>query len=476
MAPDHSSTPPQQLRGTKDTARPTTQANPLLPLLESIEEQLFTNGRVDRFTVDSCILDIDEVRSTLLNQILHHREFQALERSWRSLLDLVERVDFHEKNEVHILNASKEDLQEDHELHTDTEDASLYHLVYTQEYGTHGGRPYGLICCNHAFGPANEDMSLLRFCANIAARAHVPFIANACPSFFGGTSIREVPRLRDMESLFSSPSHQSWREFRSLDVARYVGLCLPGYLLRLPYGEAGTVINRFHFEEDSEGYHERFLWGPASILFASRAADSFARYRWCLNITGPSGGGMVNGLLHHFYETMSRLQPRCPLEIVVTDNRRHELSNLGFISLCYQQRDRTACFFSAPSVQAPKTGGRTLEERATAANHAIASQLPYLFIATRFAHYLKIIQRESLGGYTDPADIERGLNSWLRAYISNMDSPAMAVRARRPLREATVEVADDGEPGWYSCHIQLRPHVKHLGADVRLRLSGTIDK
>lgn len=468
-----STTPPQNDPQPAPADKISGDRTLVLELIESLLDQ----PKLDRFTIDSAILDIDALLHAQINAILHAPQFQALECTWRTLKTMVERMDFRENTQLRILNTRKEELLEDFEDSYPVTNSALYRRVYTEEFGSHGGRPYALICANFDFGPNSDDLLLLRECAAVAAMAHTPFIANADPEFFGDDSVRAIPRIADLHSLLSTPQYNAWHKLRQNPDTRNVALCLPRFLLRLPYGEAGTVVNRFHFEEEAEGYHERFLWGPASALFACRVADSFAKYRWCPNITGVDSGGQVHDLLHYHYPTMGTLQARIPTEVQITDSKEYALSNAGFIPLTYRRRDQTACFYSASSIYMPNPSSDAGTKDDSTIDDHIAKQLPYLFIVTRLAHYIKVLQREHLGSWIDGPDIERHLNSWIRQYVADVDTPNPLVRARRPLRKAEIRVMElEDEPGWLRCHIQVQPHFKYMGAAFSLSLVGKLEQ
>jgi len=224
-------------------------------------------------------------------------------------------------------------------------------------------------------------------------------------------------------------------------------------------------------------HHDRYLWGYASNAFVTRVADSFARYRWGPNVIGPRSGGAVDNLPLHQYEAMGELQTKCPTEISLTDRREYELAEEGFIGLVHRKDTDGACFFSANSVQRPRTFGNTKEGREAETNFRLGTQLPYMFLITRLAHYVKVLQREHLGDWKDPVTLQRELNDWIGRYVSDMEAPPPSVRAQRPLRQAEVTVSDvDGQPGWYRCIIKARPHFKYMGASFMLSLTGKLDK
>jgi type VI secretion system protein ImpC len=423
------------------------------------------------------IAEIDKRLTSQVNEVMHHQEVQKLESSWRALKFLVDRVDFRENIRVEMLNVSKEDLLKDFEDSPEVVKSGLYRLVYSNEYGVFGGKPYGLLLGNYDFGPGPQDIDLLRKCASVAAMAHAPFIANASPEMFGEQNFLNLPNLKDLKSLFEGPQYARWHSFRESEDARYVGLCMPRFLLRLPYGEKTIPVKAFNFNEDVVGQHDKYLWGHASTAFATRVADSFAKFRWSPNIIGPQSGGAVEMLPLHQYEAMGEIQTKVPTEVMLTERREYELSEEGVIGLVFRKDADNAAFFSANSAQKAKFFGSTPEGKAAETNYRLGTQLPYMFIMTRLAHYVKVLQREQIGSWKERSDLERELNQWMSQYIADMDDPAPAVRSRRPLRAARVMVEDvEGQPGWYRCSLQVRPHFKYMGASFTLSLVGKLDK
>ena len=433
--------------------------------------------RVDKALVDAMIAEVDQRLSSQVNEILHHPKVQALESAWRGLKFLIDRTDFRENIRVEMLNATKEDLLTDFEDAPETVKSGLYRLVYSNEYGVHGGKPYGLICGNFDFGPGPQDVALLQKCAAVAAMSHAPFIANSSPEFFGETSFLKLPALKDLKSLFEGPQYARWHSFRESEDARYVGLCMPRFLLRLPYGEKTIPVKSFNFNEEVIGQHESYLWGYASVALASRIADSFAKFRWCPNIIGPQAGGAVDSLPLHQYEAMGEVQTKIPTEVMLTERREYELSEEGFIGMVFRKDADNAAFFSANSVQKPKFFGNSPEGKQAETNYRLGTQLPYMFIMSRLSHYLKVLQREQIGSWKERPDLERELNQWIGQYVADMDDPAPSVRSKRPLRTARIKVEDvEGQPGWYRCNLAVRPHFKYMGASFTLSLVGKLDK
>jgi type VI secretion system protein ImpC len=433
--------------------------------------------RVDKAIVDSMIAEIDVRLSAQVNAILHNEQFQKLESAWRGMKFLIDRVDFRENIRIGMLNVSKEDLLADFEDSPEVPKSGLYKIVYSNEYGVFGGKPYGALIGNYEFDSGPQDIALLQKLAAVAAMSHAPFLGNSSPQMFGEQSYLTLPNLKDLQSLFEGPQYARWHAFRESEDSRYVGLCMPRFLLRLPFGEKTVPVKAFNFNEDVIGNHDRYLWGHSSIALATRLADSFAKYRWCPNIIGPQAGGSVENLPLHQYEAMGEIQTKIPTEIMLTERREYELSEQGFIGLTFRKDSNNACFFSANSVQKPKFFGNSPEGKAAETNYRLGTQLPYMFIMCRLSHYLKVLQREQIGSWKERNDLQRELNTWIGQYVADMDDPAPGVRSRRPLRKAQITVEDvEGQPGWYKCGLAVRPHFKYMGASFTLSLVGKLDK
>lgn len=433
--------------------------------------------KVDKPLIDSMIAEIDAKLSKQLDEILHDSKFQQLESAWKGLKYLVDRVDFRENIKVDLVSVNKRELLEDFEDAPELTKSGLYKTVYSNEYGVFGGKPYGLLCGNYDFGPGPQDIELLRKCAAIASVAHAPFISNAGAEFFGEESFLPVPNLKDLRSHFESPQYARWHSLRESEDARYVGLCMPRFLLRLPYGQETIPVKSFDYNETVVGEHDSYLWGYASTAMATRIADSFAQYRWAPNIIGPQSGGTVENLPLHQYEAMGDIQTKIPTEVMLTERREFELSEEGFIGLTFRKDADNACFFSANSIQKPKTFGNSEEGKIAETNYRLGTQLPYMFVMTRLAHYIKVLQREQIGSWKDRKELEVELNNWINQYVTNMANPGSSARSRYPLRAAKIEVSDvDGQPGWYQCKVSVQPHFKYMGASFSLSLVGKLDK
>jgi type VI secretion system protein ImpC len=464
-------------------------------LLDDLLRTAETSTKVDRQLVDDMIAEIDRRMSTQVSEILHHKEVQQLEAAWRGVKYLVDACDFNRGVVLELVSASKEDLKLDFEDAPDVTQSGLYKTVYRDSFGTLGGRPYGVICSTYHFGPGGEDMALLKNCAAVASMAHAPFLANAAPKLLGVESFADLPKVKDIAAVMESPQNARWDALRDTEEARFLGMCLPRFLLRGPYGEPINIpetsaeyvpaaqrgelptVRSFAYTEDVVDQHDSYLWGPASLALTARIAESFSRYGWGPNIVGPSGGGSIHNLPLHVYEQGGELKTKLPVEASLDDSSERTLSECGFIGLQFRKHSGDATFMSAHTPRRTPVYARTAEGQAMQRSAELSAQLPYLFVISRIAHYMKVLQREQIGSWKSRSDLERELNNWLRGYVSDMADPPPETRSRKPLRRAHVSVEElPGQTQWFRCALTIEPHFRLEGLDISLGLVGKLDR
>lgn len=426
--------------------------------LEVIESRSTTRDRLDRYlavtepggAVDALVAAIDGLVARQLDAILHHPSFQRLEAAWRGLWFVVSRTDFRENIVVLFVSCSKGDLGADFARHPELMSGGLYRLVYEEVFLAAGGQPYGAVIAGYDFGPGDEDVALLRRCAFVAACAHAPFLAAAAPRFFGVDRFGDLDPTGDLRARFEAPELAAFAAFRETDDARWIGLTLPRFLLR----EAHVAP----FRETVTGDDDR-LWGGAALAFATRLADSFARYRWCPNIVGPQGGGQVDDCT-----------PEARIDLLGDE----ALSARGFVPLAASAA-AAACFLSAFSVQRPRSFEDTEEGRAMQLNHWIGAQLPYLFVTSRITQLMKLAFRDLELGRLPPREAEREINDWIGQHVADRMVLPPGVRRRQVLRKARILVSEV-TPEWSKFDLLMRPLFKHQGAFFTLSVVGKLDQ
>lgn len=445
--------------------------------ISNILESGSNNEPINKLLVDRMIAELDSKLSKQMDEVLHSSRFKELESSWRSLKLLVDRTDFKENIKIHVLHATKSELLDDFEYSPEISQSGFYKHVYASGYGQFGGEPIASIIGSYEFNQSSADMKLLQYVSSVGAMAHAPFLSSVSPSFFGLNSFTELSAIKELKAVFEGPAYVKWRSLRETEDARYIGLTAPRFLLRLPYDRNENPVKSFDYQEDVNADHEHYLWGNTAYLLASNITDSFAKYRWCPNIIGPQSGGSVNDLPVHIFDSLGQLQSKIPTEVLITDRREYELAEEGFITLTMRKGSDNAAFFSANSIQKCKVFPPTREGKIAETNYKLGTQLPYMFIVNRLAHYIKVLQREQLGAWKERQDLQRELNQWIRQFVADQENPPSEVRSRRPLRGASITVSDvDGDPGWYQVSMSVRPHFKYMGASFELSLVGRLDK
>jgi type VI secretion system protein ImpC len=456
-------------RLARDPAAKERGKNLVKEFVAQVLEGAMTVSKDAEAMINARIAQIDHLVSIQLNEVLHHADFQKLEGSWRGLKYLLDQSETSDKLKIKILNVNKKDLLRDLQRAPEFDQSALFKKVYEEEYGVFGGAPFSALIGDYEFGRGPEDMELLEKVSNVASAAHAPFLTAASPDMLNMDSFTTLDAPRDMAKIFDSTEYAKWKSFRASEDSRYVGLCLPHVLMRLPYGKNGIQVDGFSYEEAVDGTdHSKYLWGNAAYALGARLTDAFAKFGWCAAIRGVEGGGLVEGLPTHTFTTDDGdVALKCPTESPITDRREKELADLGFVPLVHCKGTDYAAFFSVQSGQKPKM----YDKEAANANARLSSQLPYILAISRFAHYLKAMMRDKIGSFMTRRDCEQFLNQWIMQYVVGNDDASASIKAQRPLREARIEVVDvAGKPGAYRAVAFLKPHFQLDELSVSLRL------
>ncbi|WP_374513301.1 type VI secretion system contractile sheath large subunit [Niveibacterium sp.] len=423
-------------------------------------------------SIESMIAELDRKLSEQINLIMHSEDFQKLEGAWRGLHYLVNNTETDEQLKIRVMNISKAELGKTLKRYKGTawDQSPLFKKVYEEEYGQFGGEPFGCLVGDYHFDQSAPDVEMLGEMAKVAASAHAPFIAGVSPTVMQMGSWQELANPRDLTKIFSTPEYAAWRSLRDSDDARYIGLAMPRFLARLPYGAKTSPVEAFNFEEDTGAAdHSKYTWANSAYAMAVNINRSFKEFGWCSRIRGIESGGAVEGLpVHSFPTDDGGVDMKCPTEIAISDRREAELAKCGFMPLIHRKNSDFAAFIGAQSLQKPAE----YDDPDATANANLAARLPYLFACCRFAHYLKCIVRDKVGSFKERDDMERWLQKWIMNYVDG--DPAHSseqTKARRPLAAAEVKVEEiEGNPGYYSSKFFLRPHYQLEGLTVSLRL------
>ncbi|WP_028310748.1 type VI secretion system contractile sheath large subunit [Derxia gummosa] len=423
-------------------------------------------------SIEAMIAAIDGKLSEQINLIIHHEDFQKLEGAWRGLHYLVNNTETDEQLKIRVMNIGKADLGKTLKRFkgTNWDQSPVFKKIYEEEYGQFGGEPYGCLVGDYYFDQSPPDIELLGELAKTCAAAHTPFITGASPTIMQMDSWQELANPRDLSKIFTTPEYTAWRSLRESEDSKYIGLTMPRFLSRLPYGARSNPVEAFDFEEDTGAAdHNRYTWANASYAMAVNINRSFKEYGWCTRIRGIESGGAVQGLPAHSFPTDDGgVDMKCPTEIAISDRREGELAKNGFMPLVHRKNSDFAAFIGAQSLHKPAE----YDDPDATANANLAARLPYLFSTCRFAHYLKCIVRDKVGSFKERDAMQRWLQNWIMNYVDGDPiNSAEATKARRPLAAAEVIVEEvEGSPGFYSSKFFLRPHYQLEGLTVSLRL------
>jgi type VI secretion system protein ImpD len=430
-----------------------------------------------RLAIDQLIAAIDALLTAQVNAILHHPRFQQLEASWRGLSYLVDTASSMRRVKIRLLDVSWRELARDFERAIEFDQSQLFSKVYSDEFGSPGGEPFGLLIGDYyvrhqrSAEHPTDDVGALKAIAAVAAAAFCPFVTSCAPMLFGIDRFADFAINVDLARSFEGHDFARWRTLREAEDARFVGIALPRILMREPYRHDPHRIDGFRFREDAPRAEE-YLWGNAAFAFASVVMRAFDHYGWFADLRGVpdelAGGGLVPDLPSASFDSLGRRGgANAPLDVYISDRQEKQLSELGIVPLARVSYLDACVFYSTQSIHAPKTYDRA----GATSNARLSAMLQYVLCASRFAHYIKTIGRDKIGSFATATDFEEHLRQWLRGYCLANDDASGAFKARYPLREAEVQVRDiAGRPGTFGCVIHLKPHFQLDEVQTSFRL------
>jgi type VI secretion system protein ImpC len=428
-------------------------------------------GSDGTLSVQAMVAELDKKLSEQINLILKHQDFQQMESAWRGLHHLVKNTESNVQLRVRVLDISKHELGATLRLCQGMPWTRnpIFQRICEDAFMHCGGTPFGCIVGDYYFNHGPQDVELLSELSKILAAAHTPFIAAADPGLMNLSAWCELgnPGIQG----FAAPEYAAWTRLRQLDDARYIGLTLPRFLARLPYGARTHPVQEFNFEEDTGSAHPaQYTWVNPAYAMAVNINRAFKAHGWCARIFGIETGGLVDNLptgdgANHVGSNAANVT----LEASLTERQQLAMAALGCMSLSHNKCNGLAVFHGAQSLHRPAVYG----EPDDAANAHLAAWLPGLFAACRFAHYLKCIARDvTIGGCKTREQIARQLNAWIIAYVdTDPDNSSEATQAQKPLAAADIILEDiPGNLHHYAAKFFLRPHYQLKGLVATYRL------
>jgi type VI secretion system protein ImpD len=418
-----------------------------------------------RVRLDRDIAALDALLSEQLDAILHHRKFKQLEATWRGVSFLLDQVEEDDKVVIRLLTTTWKELGRDFDRSSEFDQSALFAKVYSEEFGTPGGLPYGLLLCDHSVrhrhggADSSDDIGTLSRLAEVAAAAFAPCVVGAAPELFGVSTFADLSHVQHIDAGFRLAEYQRWRRLQEKEESRFLGVALPRILLRGLHDRGGEGRESFVYRERALGIDD-WLWGNAVYGFGAVVIRAFRESGWFADIRGARdgvfGAGRVDGLPTPLFSTGEEIAYRRPLEVELTDRKQKVLEELGFITLCPCGYTKSVAFLGAQSLNVPPVAD-TAESR----NARLSSMLQYVLCVSRFAHYVKVIARDRVGAFTTVAQLERLLGDWLRGYMIGNPDASNELKVRYPLSGGSVEVTElPGKPGSMACVMHIQPHFQ----------------
>lgn len=247
---------------------------------------------------------VDAALTDLMRAVLHDGGFQDVEAAWRAVQWLVSTLELGETLELHLLHVTRDEL-----ARGAAPDGDLWRRLVEPESRPDGGLEFSALIGNFVFGPSADDLAVLEQMGTLAAGLGAPFIAGASAPLLGATTLASQPHPREWTPL-DADAEARWQALRAHPAAAHVGLALPRFLLRLPYGRRTDAIAAFAFEEQPvRPEHESFLWGNPAFAYAVAVARA-------LDPDGdPSTAGSIEGLPAFTFTTNEETTLQPPAEI-----------------------------------------------------------------------------------------------------------------------------------------------------------------
>ena len=285
---------------------------------------------------------VDAAIAGQMRAILHHSAFQAIESAWRGVFFLVRRLETGESLKLYLLDIPAA------EAASADGAARLRRWAVEESAQTPGAEPWAVMAGLYQFGPEHE--APLAELAAVAAEAGAPLVAGAAPSVLGVDSLEGS----------TDPRHWAPPVFESLrrsPEARWLGLALPRFLLRLPYGRLTDSTELFAFEEmPGAPEHASYLWANPAIACACLLGEAFNQFGWEFR---PGAVREIESLPAHVFTASGESEIKPCAEVLLTESAAENMMDRGLmplLSLKGSDRIRLARFQSVADPPAPLAG------------------------------------------------------------------------------------------------------------------------
>ncbi|MEH3106684.1 MAG: type VI secretion system contractile sheath large subunit [Sphingomonas fennica] len=425
---------------------------------------------------------IDVLLGAQLDAVLHHPAFQRMEALWRGTAWLAQSMAGDTGLRLRLLDVRWGEMARDLERAMDFDQSVLFEKIYSDEFGTPGGEPYGMIVVDHAIWHRSttrdriDDVEVLGGLAEVAAAAFCPIVVGADPRMLGIDDFGDIDLRQDIAGSFTGTEFARYERLRGRPDTRFLAAAMPRLLMRRPY--RGRAMPRLGFVYDERVEDAADLcWLTGGFALAQVAARAMRMHRWPAAIRGAlaeDDGGIVAAPERLLLPSdLAGVVARFPTENAVSEEQEVALNAAGFVCLRQLHLTGSVAFLNLPTLHRPPD----YETEAARMNAKMGAMLNYILCVARFAHYVKVMARDWVGKYTDETECERLLQRWLDRFVTANEDASPEMRVRYPLREARVSIgAIPGRPGSYSCEIAIRPHYQLDQIASEFRLTTTVGR
>jgi type VI secretion system protein ImpC len=296
---------------------------------------------------------VDAATADLMRPVLHHPQYQEIEAAWRGLQFLVFRLGTDAELKLYLLDISKAELAADLGSTEELNSTGMYRLLVEETMEAPGGDSWTVLIGNYTFDDSQGDAELLGRMAKIARAAGAPFVTAASDKLLGCESLAHTPDPRTWNRKTDAEGGRAWEGLRKLPEASYLGLAIPRFLLRLPYGAETEPIEDFAFEEmEGSSQHDHYLWGNPSFACVYLLAQAFSAYGWDLR---PGILQEIEGLPLHVYKEQGESLIKPCAEVVLTERVAEAILEKGFMPLLSFKDQDTVRLARFQSIADPPT-------------------------------------------------------------------------------------------------------------------------
>lgn len=422
------------------------------------------------------IAAIDQQLSAQLDAVLHAPGFQRMEALWRGLAWLIDGFGDDPKVKLRLLDIRWSEIARDLERALSFDQSTLFDKIYSAEFGSPGGEPYGMLIVDHQIWhrtggrERTDDIAALGGLAEVAAAAFCPIIVGVDPRMIGLDSFDELDLRQDVAGTLNGPDYARWDRLRSATDTRFLGAVIPRLLVRQRHRGRDFPQLGFVYDETITGPAD-LLWLGGGFGLAQVAARAMRVHRWPAGIRGAiaaNEGGVVDGPARQFLPSdRAGVVARFAVENSISEEQEVALNAAGMMAIRQLHLTGAVAFLNLPSLHRPPD----YDGEAARMNAKMGAMLNYIMCVCRFAHYVKVMARDWVGKYTDAAECQKLLQAWLSNYVTGNDDASAEMRLRYPLRQARVTVTETpGQIGVYGCEIAIRPHYQldQIASEFRL--------